>query len=258
LVDIVAAFGGFDGIIAGTSTREGCVSGPPYEPANTALHVSDRRAAVLEDRSRICSELSIDAGDLVCAEQVHGSRVARVAEGDRGRGAIRDDEAVRGVDGLVTDLRELPLAIFTADCVPVFVYEATKEIVGIAHAGWRGTFLRIAGTLIEELEGQFGADPRSCFVALGPSAGPCCYEVGDEVVSAFQEKGHPESIFSHTEDGKFWLDMWQANALQLEERGVPRGNISCPQACTVCSDRYFSCRRDGAVTGRNMSVIMLR
>jgi YfiH family protein len=258
LVELIGAFRGFEGIVAGISTRKGGVSEPPYDSANMALHVGDDRAAVLKNRAKACSELGISAADLVCAEQVHGNRVVKVTDGDRGSGATCCDDAVPETDGLVTGVRDVPLAVFTADCVPILVYEAKRKVVGMGHAGWRGTSLRVAEALIRGLEEEFGGDPRSCLVALGPSAGPCCYEVGPEVVTAFRERGHPEGIFSRTEDDKFRLDMWQANALQLQDKGVPRSNISCSRRCTVCSEGYFSFRGDGAVTGRNMSVIMLK
>jgi len=255
---IPEAFRDVDGIIGGISTREGGVSKPPYDSANMALHVGDDRAAVLKNRAQACSELGISAADLVCAQQVHGNRVARVTDGDRGSGATSCDDAVPETDGLVTDARDVPLAVFTADCVPILVYEAKRKIVGMAHAGWRGTSLRIAEALIRGIEDEFGGNPGSCFVVLGPSAGPCCYEVGEDVVRIFRENGHPERIFSRTKRGKYRLDMWQANAIQLEQTGVLQDRIFWPRECTVCSGDYFSCRRDGAVTGRNMSVIALR
>ncbi|MCK5558890.1 MAG: peptidoglycan editing factor PgeF [Candidatus Hydrogenedentes bacterium] len=259
VVRFVAGLAKISGLVAAISTREGGVSKPPYDSANMALHVGDDPAAVLENRYRICSELGIDAGDLVCAEQVHANRVVRVTEGDRGSGATSADDALPVTDGLLTDVRGLPLVVFTADCVPVFVYEPTRKVVGIAHAGWRGTLFGVAEALIATMENVFGGDPQSCKVALGPSAGPCCYEVGDEVVSAFQENGYPEEkIFSRTGHDKFNLNLWEVNALQLEKSRVPRDNISCSPQCSVCSSTYFSCRRDGAVTGRNMSVIMLK
>jgi len=257
-VEIVAVFAESDGVDAAVSVRDGGVSQAPYDSANMALHVGDDPVAVLENRRRFCSELGIDLDDLVCAEQVHGNRIAKVTESDRGKGARNAEHALRGVDGLLTDVPGLPLAVFTADCAPVFLYEPTKRIVGLAHAGWRGTVSRIAEALVGALEEQFGADASSCRVAFGPSAGPCCYEVGEDVVTAFRDNGHPvEKIFSHGEREKLHLNLWEANALQLERSGVPRQNVSWTKQCSVCADAFFSCRRDGAVTGRTMSVVMV-
>jgi hypothetical protein len=258
LVEIVAVFAEIDGVVAAVSTREGGVSQAPYDSANVALHVGDDPAAVLENRRRFCAQLGIDPDDLVCAEQVHGNRVARVTETDRGKGAGHAEHALRGVDGLLTDVPGVPLAVFTADCVPVFLYEPTNKIVGLAHAGWRGTVSRIAEALVGALEEQFGGDLASCRVTFGPSAGPCCYEVGDDVVTAFRDNGHPvEKIVSPGERGKPHLNLWEANTLQLERCGIPRDNVSRAKHCSVCSDAFFSCRRDGTVTGRNMSVVMV-
>jgi len=248
-----------DGVVAAVSTRKGGVSKPPYESANMGLHVGDDPAAVLENRRRFCSALGINPNDLVCAEQVHGNRISVVTEAERGTGATSAEEALPAADGLLTDVPGLPLALFTADCVPVFLYEPTKKVVGVAHAGWRGTVSRIAETLVAALEEQFGGDVSSCRAALGPSAGPCCYDVGEDVVTAFRESDHPvERIFVPGDGGKLHLNLWEANTLQLERAGVPRRNVSWAKRCSVCSDACFSCRRDGTVTGRNMSVIMIR
>lgn len=252
-------FAEIDAVVAVVSLREGGVSKPPYDSANMALHVGDDPVAVLENRSRLCSELDMNPNDLVCAEQVHGNRVVKVTEEDRGNGATNADDALRSVDGLVTDVRRLPLAVFTADCVPIFLYEPTQKVVGIAHAGWRGTLLGAAETLVKTLMDAFGGNPELCRVALGPSAGPCCYEVGDDVARAFRERQHhDERILSPGQQGKVHLDLWEANMLQLERRGVARNKIVCARQCSVCSTKYFSCRRDGSITGRNMSVIMLK
>jgi YfiH family protein len=252
-------FAEIGGVVAALSAREGGVSGAPYDSANMGLHVGDDPAAVLENRRRFCSELGINPNDLVCAQQVHGNRIATATETDRGRGAKNTDTALPATDGLMSDVPGVPLAMFTADCVPVFLYEPNKRVVGIAHAGWRGTVSRIAETLVRSLEEQFGADASLCRAALGPSAGPCCYEVGENVVTAFRENGHPvERIFVPGGHGKPHLSLWEANTLQLERCGVPRENVSWTKWCSVCSDAYFSCRRDGGVTGRSMSVIIMR
>jgi len=248
-----------DAVVAAVSTREGGVSKPPYDSANMGLHVGDDPAAVLENRRRFCSALGIDPDRLVCAEQVHGNRIAKISENDQGRGAASVSDVLPGVDGLLTDVAGVPLAVFTADCVPILVYHPAKRVAGIAHAGWRGTAAQIAQGLVETLDTQFGGDPASCRVALGPSAGPCCYEVGDNVVAAFRKRAHtPEHVLSVGAAGKPHLNLWEANARQLEQCGVPRRNIVMPERCTVCSSTYFSCRRDGPITGRNMSVIMLK
>jgi hypothetical protein len=247
-----------DAVIAAVSTRDGGVSEPPYDSANMALHVGDDPSAVIENRRRFCSAIGVDPASLVCAEQVHGNRIARATERDRGRGAASESDVLPGADGLLTDVPHLPLAVFTADCVPLLLCERKRNIIGIAHAGWRGTLAQIARMLTETLQEQFGGEPESCRVALGPSAGPCCYEVGDDVVAAFRDHGRPvEHILSGGTASRHHLNLWEANARQLEQCGVPRRNIALPQQCTVCSSTYFSCRRDGALTGRNMSVIML-
>jgi len=248
-----------DAVVAAVSTRDGGVSKPPYDSANMGLHVGDDPAAVIENRRHFCSAIGVDPDTLVCAEQVHGNRIAKITESDRGCGATSVSDILAGVDGMLADVPGVPLAVFTADCVPLFLYEPAKKVVGIAHAGWRGTAAQIARALVETLQEHFDGDPELCRIALGPSAGPCCYEVGDVVVAAFRKKGQPvEQILSAGITRKPHLNLWEANACQLEQCGVPRRNIVMPERCTVCSSTYFSCRRDGPITGRNMSIIMLK
>ncbi len=208
----------------------------------------DDAAAVFHAREGFCRQCGVDAGALVCARQVHGRRVLPVGESDRGRGARDWETALDAVDGLVTDVAGLPLGIAVADCVPVYLADRELRAVGILHAGRRGTLGNISGAGVEVLWQAYGVEPDQIHAVIGPSAGPCCYEVSAEVASVFAGAGLPVR--------RRHLDLWQANALQLQAAGVPARSIETSGICTICDERFHSYRATGTAA-RNLAVVML-
>jgi YfiH family protein len=162
-------------------------------------------------------------------------------------------------DALFTRRLRWPLAIFTADCVPLIVVDPECPALGAAHAGWRGTVRGIAGRLVATLVVRAGAQPDRLRAAIGPSIGPCCYEVDEPVV------GPLRAAFPSTWErwvrpgrpGRWWLDLWTATAEQLVAAGVPGDAILSPRLCTHCrSDVFFSYRKEG-LAGRLATLAVL-
>jgi hypothetical protein len=161
-------------------------------------------------------------------------------------------------DALFTRRRARPLAIFTADCVPLVVVDPERPALGMAHAGWRGTVQGIAGRLVAALVERAGARADRMRAAIGPSIGPCCYEVDEPVVGPLR-RAFPSTWARWTRpagpgpsDGRerWWLDLWAANADQLTAAGVSPDAILSPRLCTGCRrDLFFSYRKEG-VAGR--------
>jgi hypothetical protein len=156
-------------------------------------------------------------------------------------------------DALITRQRAQPLAVFTADCVALIVVDPERPALGVAHAGWRGTVRGIAGQLVTALVERAGAHPEHLRAALGPSIGPCCYEVDEPVVGPLRA-AFPDDwqrwVAAAGPAGKWWLDLWRANTDQLVAAGVPAGAIASPRLCTACRrDLFFSYRKEGR-TGR--------
>lgn len=185
---------------------------------------------------------------MVCAEQVHGTRVARVGMQERGMGAIRRNTALPGADALVTNVPGLPLAVFAADCVPLFLFDPARRAAALVHAGREGTRQAIASRTLEMLEEEFQSRPEDIYVVIGPGAGPDRYEVSVTLAEAWTRAGLPGK-------GRF-LDLWQANADQLASAGVPRDQIQVSRICTIEDRRFFSHRRDKDGR-RNMALMML-
>ena len=207
------------------------------------------REEILKNRRQVCHILGVNFLCLTAGEQVHQAEVSTVGREDEGRGALSQEGAIPKVDGSVSNVSAVPLVLFTADCVPLFFLDPVKRAIGLAHAGWRGTLANAAGKVVSQMKTAYGTRPEDLLVTLGPSIGPCCYQVGEEVLSLFHHR------FS---DGRR-LNLWEANREELLSEGVKDENIVNSEICTSChSDIFFSERRDGSPTGRMMALLMLR
>ncbi len=245
----------------GLSGRLGGVSKAPCDSLDLALHVGDEPEAVIVNRRRYLTALGLDAARLVTPEQVHGEAIARVTARDAGRGALSYDDAIAATDALITDEEDLPLLLCFADCTPILFLDPVRRAVGIAHGGWKGTVRRIAAKTVRRMQDEFGSRVEDILVGIGPSIGPCCYEVGAEVAEQFRAAfpGHERELFTEPQPGHTYLSLWAANTLQLEEAGIPREHIDCASVCTACNHAiFYSYRADGGRTGRMAAVIALK
>ncbi|HEX3032610.1 MAG TPA: peptidoglycan editing factor PgeF [Bacillota bacterium] len=243
----------------GFSTRQGGVSPEPFYSMNLAGHVGDSLENMRENRRLFSSVLGLSPEHWVTAQQVHGTAVRVVSACDAGRGALDYDGALADTDALITSEPEVPLATFYADCVPVFFLDPVTPAIGIAHAGWKGTVGKIPAITLREMAKQFGTKAEDCLVGIGPSIGPCCYEVdkfvADQVVQAF---GQDDYLLRPIGPGKWLLDLWQANRQELLRAGVQEQNITVAGLCTCCNpELLFSYRAESGVTGRMGGLIAL-
>jgi YfiH family protein len=186
-----------------------------------------------ETRKNFCSLIGIDFNKLITVQQVHGNQVAVVDKANVGK-------EIMGVDALISADRDISLAIFTADCIPVLFEDKKTGVFGAAHAGWRGLYSGIIKNVVELMKEEFGVNPLDIFAAIGPHIQKCCYEVGDDLIANFE--------FSSGN-----LDMSKIAQEQLKKCGVK--NIEAHEGCTFHeSETYFSYRR-GDLTNRIMSLI---
>lgn len=242
------------------SSRFGGVSQAPFDQMNLAMHNGDDIAAVRKNRALFCEAIHLDPRKLVTAEQVHSDQVLVVDQSYAGKGATDYTDAIKATDALITNCVNLPLMLFFADCVPVLIVDPVHRAIGISHAGWKGTVNKIAQKTILSMCENFGTQSQDCFVGIGPSIGPCCYEVNQEVIEQFSINfgGDRNKIFKPFAD-KWKLDLWVANQLQLEEIGVCADKIETCNICTACNAKlFFSYRADCAKTGRIAAVISLK
>ena len=214
------------GVDAFVTTRHGGVSAGPYSTLNLGLHVGDTQADVLVNRRRVAAALGAEVGDFVFCNQVHGRRVAIVSAADRGRGALRIDDAVAVTDALVTTDPGTVLAILVADCVPIILADPQAGVLACVHAGWRGTVAGVTGAALHAMQG-LGARPERIRAAIGPAAAADRYQVGAEVVAAADRYfgGNTGGIVRPDGSGRWLFDLPAANRRVIRQSGVPDGQI---------------------------------
>lgn len=224
----------YEGISHFVSGRRGGFSDPPYDSLNLAFHVGDNPEKVVKNRRLVAQSLGIPLNNFTFAKQVHGANVEIITEDLRGRGAIEHETAIENTDAMITAVPNICLVVLSADCVPILFYDPRKRVVAVAHAGWRGTAQLIAKKTATILKEEFNCQPSDILVGIGPSIGPCCYEVGRDVISQIERAlGDGEGVVAReTREGKGFLNLWEANKRQLLEAGIPEGNIEIAKICT--------------------------
>jgi len=262
------------------STRSGGVSRVYGGNAlNLGFTKQDSRAAVERNRALFLKELGVANGrenwPLVSLRQIHSDLIFRI-EG-------MPQQPLAG-DGLVTDTPGLILAVQAADCLPIVLVDRKRRVVGVFHAGWRGTVKRIGEKGVGEMRKHFKSDPRDLVAAIGPGVHGCCYEVGEEVRTRFEAQfAYAGGLFREVKDSdpvrekypllfltarapghgelppKLFLDLVEANRRQLLDAGVMAKNIDTAAPCTAChTELLFSFRAENGVTGRMMAAAGIR
>lgn len=200
---------------------------------------------------RLGAALGIPKGRLLTLRQVHGAEVLIY---DQHTWALTYPLPY---DAVITDKKRVALGISTADCLPILMIDRSKKVIGAVHAGWRGMWRGVIQRAVRTMIEAFESAPEDILVGIGPGIGPCCYEVGEDVVSLFQSSSDTPQEFIQEREGKTYLDLSRAAQLELTQMGIPPENIETIPLCTACrKDLFFSYRRDGK-TGRQLSFIML-
>jgi hypothetical protein len=197
--------------------------------------------------------LGIPPGRLLTLRQVHGAEVLIFEENTRAALTYP-----LPYDAVITDKKRVALGIWTADCLPILMVDRSKRIIAAVHAGWRGIWRGVIERTVNEMMKTFGCSPADILAGLGPGIGPCCYEVGTDVVSLFQNSHDTPDQLIQEREGRTYLDLKRAAQLELSKTGIPPDNIETIPLCTACrEDLFFSFRRDKK-PGRQLSFIMLR
>lgn len=243
------------------TTRKGGLSEKPFDTLNLGLHVGDQPEKVIDNRCRVAAGLGISLEDMVCAEQVHGTRVALVTSSDRGKGSRRLDDCIPGCDAMISNTPGVYLTAFFADCLPVYFFDPVHRAVGLAHAGWKGTVGGIARSTLEAMQKYFQTRPEDVLVFIGPGIGPECYPVDEEryqqVLRTFTFGR--ELFYSNKRNKGYHWDLRMTNRLILLEMGVQPSNLLTCELCTSCyPEHFFSYRRSGGMTGRMAAVLGIR
>ena len=251
----------YGGIRHFVSTRIGGHSRPPYDFLNLSFNVGDDPEKVLKNRKLLAGALEMPLTTLTTAKQIHHGRVKIVSEQLRGKGSTDYEGAINATDAMVSNVANICLMILLADCLPILFYDPSKSVIGVAHAGWKGTLGFVAQKTVKALREHFGCLPQNIMVGLGPSIGPCCYQVGHEVISEVEHVfgTKQECIRNESADGKGYFDLWTANLRQLVRAGIPDKNIEIAKICTCHHpDLFYSYRHEKGITGRFGAGILIR
>ncbi len=233
---------GVEGVRHAVLTRIGGVSRGPYATLNLGHTVGDDLAAVEENHRRAFRVLGLASGKVVSPYQVHGARVGVVGRAHLGT-------VQPATDALVTATPGVPLLMRFGDCAPVLFFDPARRVIGMAHAGWRGVVAGTVEATVRTMAERLGCDPANLWAGIGPTIGPCCYEVGPETVTAVQGACPPGAGVARRVNGRVHLDLPAAVGAQLRAAGV--GEIEAAGLCTACHvDEFFSHRAEHGRTGR--------
>lgn len=242
----------------GFSTRIGGVSTGELNSLNLGVKKDDNKKNILENYDRFSRALGINMEDLVLSNQVHEDNIVELKKEDRGKGLLRKSDLL-GVDGFITDDKEVALVTFYADCVPLFFLDPVREAIGLTHSGWKGTVKKIGQKTLQKMIKTYNTNPKDVLVGIGPSIGQCCFEVGGEVVEEVEKEFKRNDYFYSKSNGKYMLDLWKLNKEQILDLGVKERNITVSEICTKCNkDIFFSYRGDKGRTGSLAAIMQLR
>lgn len=243
----------FEDTAHGFSSKLGGVSHGKINGLNFGFRVNDDEISVKENYRLLALDLGADLNKTVLSKQTHTDNIRIVTETDFGKGITRHSD-IEDTDGLICNIPNTMLVVFAADCVPVLLYDREKSVIGAVHAGWRGSVKGICKKAVLLMNETYGSNPSDIVAAIGPSIGPCCFEVQDDTAIFFEDKYKTEKP-----NGRFNIDLWEYNKDKLLECGVLNQNIDLSRTCTMCnSDKFYSYRKHRENTGRQVAAIMLR
>ena len=212
---------------------------------------------ILKNYEKIADFFKVPVSDIVKSTQIHEDNILKITPYHRGMGIVRETE-IKNADGIYTDFKNIPLCIFSADCIPVLIADKSKKAVFAVHSGWRGTAKDIAGKAVDILKNEYSVKSEDIICAIGPAISSCCFEVSEDVILALAGVYKNDDCYLKKDNGKYQLDLKKTVASLLEKKGVPSDNIDVCPLCTKCEDKLFhSYRREGENAGRNAAFIML-
>lgn len=239
-----------------SSTRLGGVSEGNFASLNLGNYSDDDPRRVTQNRQLLCDALSIPVEQMVTVRQVHGSEVLKVDSSLMALPLSEREVATTGFDALICNVPNVCIAVSTADCVPVLLFDPMNNVVGAVHSGWRGTSQNIVGKTIDQMHAWAGTHPMNLIAAIGPCISVDFYEVGPEVLAVFEGASFNVSSLFKIQNNHLFLDLRVAVLQQLKAKMVE--NIEVSPHCTYAeSELFFSARRQGIHSGRMLTGIGL-
>ena len=264
-----AAWDDFEGIKHCFTTRDGGVSDGIYRSLNFRKNADDLPENVRENFRRVAEVFESTEDHIVYADQTHTANVRVITSRDAGKG-ITVDRDFSDVDGLITNEKGIILFTSHADCVPIYFYDPSREVIGLSHSGWRGTVECIGRRTVELMSETYGSKPGDIYAAIGPSICQDCYEVSADVATEVEKlldrmcaadesiKAKEMLLKNGKAPDKYQLDLWELNRLILLSSGISEDHITVTNLCTCCNpNRLFSHRATGGRRGNLGAFIML-
>ena len=219
---------------------------------NLSITLSNIDSKSRQDMEVVCKEGNFNIEKLTSNIQIHSDIVNKIDINNIGQ--------KKEGDSLITNLTNTPLLIFTADCVPIAIIDKKNKAIGLAHAGWRGTYNKIAKKTINKMIESYNTNPKDLICVIGPSIGPCCYEVSKELVEKFNINfTNSTEKFYTIEKDKYKLDLWKINEYILKECKVKDENIINLKLCTSCnSDKFHSYRKHNQIPKRIGTILQIK
>ncbi len=247
-----------DGAVHGFSTRLGGVSRGMWASLNLGLSRGDDPDHVRQNYQRFLSAVGATGSSIATCNQVHGAVVRNLTTADLK--ADPYDKVDFEADGILTAIPGVVLTVFSADCIPILLYDPKRRVIAALHAGWRGTASGIVTVATGQMVSIYGSDPADILAAIGPGIDPCCFETHEDVPNAMTAAlaGGSLPFIQLKDSGKFCVDLKGINAKRLELAGLAPENICLCRECTCCdAEKYWSHRRQGTQRGSMASVIQL-
>ncbi len=238
------------------STRLGGMSQGEYSTMNLSFNRGDSRDNVLKNYEILCNAVGIDTKNLVLSQQTHTNNVIVVDKSHCGTGITLPSFC--DVDGLITNTPGVALVTQYADCTPLVFCDPVKKVIATSHAGWRGTAALIGKVTVEKMFEQFGCNPKDIIVGIGPCIAKCCYEVDNPVFEEFKKIPFLNLLdcFTEKENGKYMLDLVEANRQILINSGILPQNIDPSDICTNCNSSTFHSHRATGGKRGNLALIV--
>lgn len=249
----------FPELVHFSTLRMGGHSNHPQASLNMGFVRTDFTTKVIDNRKLLAKALNFPVENMIFSRQTHSDHITIVSTEDKGKGVFFKPTAIQDNDGYVVSESDICPIVMTADCVPVFLYDPQEQIASIVHSGWRGTVQQISSKAVDIMVSK-GSKPENIVTAIGPSAGSCCYEVGEEVLEQFLKAyGNKAYSFFSATTSPFTVNLWDAIRTSLLNSGLKNTHITQTDLCTICNPYlFFSARNNKAMTGRMASGIMIR
>lgn len=249
--------GGFSCVRHLFSTRLGGVSEGIYASMNLSFTRGDEESRVFENFDRIGKILGAGREQFVLSHQTHTDNIRIVTGADAGCGLTKPLD-YENVDGLITAEKGLVLSTFYADCVPIYLADPVKEVIGLCHSGWKGTVKRIGAKTVRMMQEAFGCNPADIHGAIAPSICQDCYEVSEDVIKEIKKTfRETKDLFYQKPNGKYQLNLWKACERTLLQAGLKPENIEVTDICTCCNPDYLFSHRASLGRRGNLGAFLM-